>query len=82
MGLLYSLALWIALFTTALANAHSLTKDGCKTYLSYKKVLFLVIVSTVIFILIFQPWWGGVSSSRLFGHTLNSYLHRTTWTII
>jgi uncharacterized membrane protein YkvI len=53
MGLLYSLALWIALFTTALANAHSLTKRmAAKTYLSYKKVLFLVIVSTVIFI----PW--------------------------
>lgn len=52
-GFLYSIALWVALFTTALANAHSLAKRiSSKTSSSYKKVLFLLIISTVIFI----PW--------------------------
>lgn len=52
-GFLYSIALWIALFTTALANAHSLAKNlASKASFSYKQVLLWVILSTVIFI----PW--------------------------
>lgn len=52
-GFLYCIGLWIALFTTALANAHSLAKRmTVRANLSYKKVLLIVIISTIILI----PW--------------------------
>lgn len=52
-GKVYGIALWIALFTTALANAHSLTiRISNKTKRSYKKILAIIIISTFCFI----PW--------------------------
>jgi len=48
---IYGIGLWIALFTTALANAHSLaTRISNILQRSYKKVLAVVIGSTLCFI--------------------------------
>jgi len=50
---LYTVALLIALFTTALANAHSLTtRLSNKNKNNYRKILALIIISTILFI----PW--------------------------
>ena len=52
-GKLYSFGLWIALFTTALANGHSLSKRLREyTKVSYSKIIIFVLLSTIVFI----PW--------------------------
>jgi len=52
-GSIYGLGLWIALFTTALANAHSLTgRLTGKINKPYKMILAVLLLSTFAFI----PW--------------------------
>jgi len=52
-GNFYSVGLWIALFTTALANAHSLTsRISNKIDKNYKLILIILLLSTLSFI----PW--------------------------
>lgn len=53
MGSLYSLGLLIALFTTALADTHSLCKRlNQDSLIKYRKNMILILLSTLIFI----PW--------------------------
>ncbi|KJS20032.1 MAG: hypothetical protein VR72_16465 [Clostridiaceae bacterium BRH_c20a] len=52
-GSIYGIGLWIALFTTALANAHSLTnRIGSYLHKPYKVILGILLLSTICFI----PW--------------------------
>ncbi|MFZ5945015.1 MAG: hypothetical protein ACOYVD_12980 [Bacillota bacterium] len=52
-GDIYGLGLWVALFTTALANTHSLAvRISNKINISYKLILFSLIASSFCFI----PW--------------------------
>ncbi|MGI6227681.1 MAG: hypothetical protein ACOYJ1_15685, partial [Peptococcales bacterium] len=52
-GNIYAFGLWIALFTTALANAHSLTNRVSSLFRkSYKLFLLIILLTTLVFI----PW--------------------------
>ncbi|MFZ7102960.1 MAG: hypothetical protein ACOWWO_09940 [Peptococcaceae bacterium] len=52
-GTIYGISLWIALFTTALANAHSLTiRVSNKINKPYRLILILIVASALSFI----PW--------------------------